>query len=252
MSLCISKVLRDYSMSLPMLPVNRLCVYLSCDLWALSYVSSGAAGGAGMCAAPPEPQPAQATPEGPAHQDHDRHPQWGDGCCTDAPLILQGSYICHNNIYTYSFNLNFYLNPKFCFFFFFLHLWNVKNTSSHFVLKQMHAYVLSIRSQRRCLRRSFSAPCKLTWRQPSVHRSSCSCCWWRCSASHKPSSPRNSRSCWAPQPSSTQTTSLSKNTGIGLFVGWEYARIKTCQYFKRKKYLVTYVWEDGKLKKVMI
>lgn len=41
---------------------------------AQSCVSAGAAGGVGMCEAPPEPHPAQTTPEGPAHEDHDGHP----------------------------------------------------------------------------------------------------------------------------------------------------------------------------------
>ena len=79
-------------------------------------------------------------------------------------------------------------------------------------------FVLFVRSQRRCLRRSSSVLCKLTWPQPSVVQSSSSCCWWRFSVSHNPSNPRNSRSCWAARPSSTQTTSPSKNAAIGSFV----------------------------------
>ncbi len=66
---------------------------VSLCLWTLSRVSAGAAGGAGMCAAPPEPQPAQTTPEGPAHQDHDGHPHWGDSCCSLTPLIIKWPYL---------------------------------------------------------------------------------------------------------------------------------------------------------------
>lgn len=86
---------------------------------------------------------------------------------------------------------------------------------THPFFSKTNVYVLPIRSQRRCLRRSCWVPCKLTWHQPSGLQSSCSCCWLRCGASHKPSNPRNSRSCWAPRPSSTLTTSPSKNTVIG-------------------------------------
>lgn len=72
--------------------------------------------------------------------------------------------------------------------------------------------VLSIRSQKKFLRRSYSALCRLTWHQPSGLQSSCSSCWWHCSTSHKLSNPKNLRSCWARQPSSTPTTSPSRNT----------------------------------------
>lgn len=92
-------------------------------------------------------------------------------------------------------------------------LTEVTNCCPHYVLcPHIHSYLflqilLSVRSQRRCLRRSCWAPCRRTWSRPLTLQSSCSCCWWPCNTSRKRSNPRNSRSCWVLPPSSTRKTS---------------------------------------------